>query len=75
MEYKGLIFKKINSKHFSSTGGSDNNLYNVLNKMAFILGEEEKEYLEKFLYNPTIERVLTVSEIFRNVIKNEPSFF
>lgn len=70
-----LIFEKIDSKHFSPMGGPDNNLYNVLNKMAFLLGEEKKEYLQQYLDNPTIERILTVSEIFLNVIKNEPSFY
>lgn len=73
-----LIFRKIDSKHLSPSGGPDNNLYNVLDKMAFLLGEGKKEYLQHYFYfddNPTIERILTVSEIFLNVIKNEPAFY
>jgi len=70
-----LIFIKTDSKHLSYTGGPDNNLYDVSNRMAFLLGEEEREYLKEYLDNPTIERVLTVSEIFLNVIKNAQGFY
>jgi hypothetical protein len=70
-----LIFKKIDSKHFSSMGGPDNHLYDVSNRMAFLLGEEKRRCLKEYLDNPTIERVLTVSEICLNVIKNEPGFY
>jgi hypothetical protein len=70
-----LIFKKIDSKHYSSMGGPDNHLYDVSNRMAFLLGEETRRNLKEYLDNPTIERVLTVSEICLNVIKNEPGFY
>jgi hypothetical protein len=70
-----LIFKNIESKHLSPAGGPNNYLYSVSNGMAFLLGEEKRECLEEYLDNPTIERVLTVSEIFLNVIENAPGFY
>ena len=70
-----LIFEEIDSKHRSYVGGSDNYLYEVSNKMAFLLGEKNRSYLKEYLDNPTIERVLTVSEIFLNVIKNASGFY
>jgi len=70
-----LIFEKVDSKHHSYCGGPDNYLYNVSNKIAFQLGEEKRDLLEEYLDNPTIERVLTVSEIFLHVIKNVQGFY
>ncbi len=70
-----LIFKIIDSKHISYIGGPDNYLSDVSNKMAFLLGEEKRSFLKEYLDNPTIERVLTVSEIFLNVLKNAPGFY
>jgi hypothetical protein len=70
-----LIFKKVDSKHHSCVGGPDNDLYNVSNKIAFQLGEEKRDILEEYLDNPTIERVLTVIEIFLNVIKKAQGFY
>jgi len=70
-----LIFKIIDSKHLSYVGGPDNYLSDVSNKMAFLLGEEKRICLREYLDNPTIERVLIVSEIFLNVLKNAPGFY
>lgn len=70
-----LIFREIDFRHLAPIGGPDNNLYNVLIKIALLLGEEKKEYLEQLIEDSTIERALLVSEIFLNVIKNESSFY
>ena len=70
-----LIFEKVDSKHRLYSGGPDNYLYNVSNEIAFQLGEEKRDLLEEYLDNPTIERVLIVSEIFLHVIKNAQGFY
>ena len=70
-----LIFKECDSKHHSPAGGLDNDLYNVSSKIAFQLGEEKRDSLKEYLDNPTIERVLMVSEIFLHVIKNAQGFY
>jgi len=70
-----LIFNTIDSKHlFPYLGGPDDNLSGVSKKMAFLLGEEIREYLKEYLNNQTVEKVLTVSEIFLNVIKDDSAF-